>query len=220
MIVLTRRMMLVGLMFLVPQLHAAGVATLQSGDGQQKVTMTVEYDDQGRVRMNVPESPGASGYMLARDGKVWMVMNAEGQTMVMDMAQMAAMGTVNNDDTLQQEFVSAKPTGEKQTVAGFEGEVYELTWKEKGKTRTDKVVLSKDPLVVEYSNAWMKFAESMAKSMGQKMNNSIGQYFEKEGVGMLKMGDGFEVVSIKSGKANEQDFVLPKATMQMPFMQR
>ncbi|HID46048.1 MAG TPA: hypothetical protein EYP34_09870 [Chromatiaceae bacterium] len=211
-----RRMMLAGLMLLVSQSHAAGVATLQSGHGQQKVTITVEYDDQNRVRMNMPQNDEGSGFMLAKDGKVWIVVDVQGQTMVMDVAQMAAMGSANNDDTLVQEFISAKPTGEKQTVAGFSGEVYELTWNDKGKIRTDKVVLSKDPVVVEYSNAWLTFAESMEK----KVKNSIGQHFRKAGLGLLKMGDEFQVVSIRPGKVNGQNFVLPTSTMQMPPMGR
>ncbi len=127
------------------------------------------------------------------------------------------MAAPSGDDTLRQEFISAKATGKKETVAGFVGEVYELSWKDKDGVHTAKSVLSKDPAVVEYSNAWMKLAENMAKSMGQKVDNSIGRYLEKQGLGILKMGDDFQVVSIKPGKVNEQDFVLPKATMQMPM---
>jgi len=212
-----RQMMFAGLMFCVPQLFAAGIATLATGSGQNAETLVLEYDDNGHTRMNMPASQEGSGYMLSRDGKVWMVMNMQGQTMVMDMARMAALAAPSGDDTLQQEFISARATGKKETVAGFEGEVYELSWKDKAGKQTAMAVLSKDPAVVEYSNAWMKFAETMARAMGQKTDNSIGHYLEKEGLGMLKMGDDFQVVSIKPGKVNEQDFILPKATMQMPM---
>jgi len=197
--------------------QGAGVAVLQSGSGQHQATMNIEYDDGDHVRMSVPQDTGGEAFMLYRDGRIWMVMNIQGQTMVMDVARMAAMGGVNNDDTLQQEFIRARPTGEKESVAGFAGEVYELTWKERGQTRTDRVVLSKDPVVVEYSRAWMKFADGMARSMGQKLNNSIGQYLDRNDLGLLKIGDDFQVVSIKQEKVDEKRFVLPKATMQMPM---
>ena len=196
---------------------AAGVATLATGSGQNVQTMVLEYDDHGRARMNMPAGAEGNGYMLYRDGKVWMVMNIQGQVMVMDMARMAAMAPPTGDDTLRQEFISARATGKQQTVAGFVGEVYELSWKDRNGVQTAMAVLSKDPAVVEYSGAWMKLAENMAKSMGQKTDNSIGRYLEKKGLGVLKMGDDFQVVSIQPGKVNEQDFVLPKATMQMPM---
>ena len=209
--------MVAGLMLWAPQLFAAGIATLATGSGQDAETMVIEYDDHGRTRMNMPAGQEGNGYMLSRDGKVWMVMNMQGQVMVMDMARMAAMAPPSGDDTLQQEFISARATGKKETVAGFVGEVYELSWKDRNGVQTAMAVLSKDPAVVEYSNAWMKLAENMAKSMGQKTGNSIGRYLEKKGLGVLKMGDDFRVVSIQPGKVNEQDFVLPKATMQMPM---
>ncbi len=205
------------LLLSAPSVFAAGVATLATGSGQNSETMVLEYDDQGHARMNMPKSQEGAGYMLNRDGKVWMVMNMQGQVMVMDMARMAAMAAPSGDDAMQQEFISAKPTGEKERVAGFEGSVYEMKWKDRKGIQSAKVVLSKDPVVVEYSNAWMQFAEKMAKSMGQKTENSIGRYLKKEGLGMLKMGDDFKVVSIQPGKVNAQDFVLPKATMQMPM---
>ncbi|WP_294041348.1 hypothetical protein [Thiolapillus sp.] len=202
------------------QLLASGVATVSTGDGKSKVQMSIEYDA-GHTRMNMPmESQQGSGYMLFRDGKVWMVANVQGQTMVMDVARMRAGHPATGGAALQQEFISARPTGQKARVAGFSGEVYELTWKETGQTRSDKVVLSEDPVVVEYSNAWLGMAEGMAAAMGHKMKNSISGYLRKEGLGMLKMGDSFEVVSIKPGKVDARRFNLPKSTFQMPSMPR
>ena len=205
------------MMLAAPSAFAAGIAELATGSGQSSETMVIEYDDQGHVRMNMPKSQEGSGYMLTRDGKVWMVMNMQGQVMVMDMAKMAAMAGPGGDDAMQQEFVSAKASGKKETVAGFTGEIYELKWKDKRGVQSAQAVLSKDPVVVEYSNAWMQFAENMAKSMGQKTDNSIGRHLEKKGLGMLRMGDDFKVISIKPGKVSAQDFVLPKATVQMPM---
>ncbi|WP_456374893.1 hypothetical protein [Thiolapillus sp.] len=207
----------VALLFVLPSAFAAGVATFSAGSGKNSETMVVEYDDRGNVRMNMPASAEGTGYMLARDGKVWMVMNMQGQVMVMDMAKMAAMAGPGGNDAMQQEFVSAKASGKKETVAGYRGEIYELKWKDKNGVHTAEAVLSKEPAVVEYSNAWMKFAENMAKSMGKKTQNSIGHYLAKQGLGMLRMGDDFRVISIKPGSVNAQDFVLPKATMQMPM---
>ncbi len=212
-----RRILSLALLLSAAPVFAAGVATLATGSGQNAQTMVIEYDDHGRTRMNMPAGQEGSGYMLSRDGKVWMVMNMQGQVMVMDMARMAAMAPPAGDDTLRQEFISARPTGKKETVAGFPGEVYELSWRDRNGVQTAVAVLSKDPAVVEYSRAWMKLAESMAKSMGQKSDNSIGRHLEKKGLGVLKMGDDFQVVSIQPGKVNEADFVLPKATMQMPM---
>ncbi|WP_457666948.1 DUF4412 domain-containing protein [Thiolapillus sp.] len=206
-------------------LFAAGQAVLKSGKGADAVQMVLEYDGIDKVRMNVPKQPqGGDNYMLLKDGKVWMVMNMQGQVMVMDMARMASMaqGGASGDDAIKQELISAKKTGRKAKVAGYDGEVYEMTWRDRQGVHTADVVLSDDRDVVEYSRAWMNFAQSMAGSMGRKnrSENSIGHYLDNEGKGLLKMGDQFEVVSIKSGSVSDSRFVLPKATMQMPFMPR
>lgn len=215
------------ILFLIPPiLLAGGKATLQGGKGGGAAIMELEYAESGKVRMNMPQEQGGSGYMLARDGKAWMVMNVEGQVMVMDVAQMAGMardmGAPSGDEALKHQFIEAKNTGRKEGVAGYEGEVYKMTWRDRRGTHTAEVVLSSHPDVVEFSRAWMKFASSMSRAVAEQdgSENSIGEYLNKEGKGLLRMGDEFRVVSIEPGKVDESRFTLPKATLQMPKMPR
>ncbi len=220
------KLIIFSLLLLAGPLLAAGKATIQTGKGGDKVTMVLEYSGADRVRMNMPQQQEGNGYMLVRDGKAWMVMDMQGQVMVMDMAQMAGMargmGGPSNEEAIKQELIKAKKTGRKESIAGYDGEVYEMTWRDNRGTHTADVVLSSHPDVVSYSRAWMGFAEGMASAMGKNkdMQKSIGSYLNKEGKGILKMGDEFVVQSIKPGNISDSRFKLPKATMQMPSMPR
>ncbi len=223
---LTFKLVFLSLLLLAEPLLAGGTASIKTGKGADSVTMVLEYSGAGSVRMNMPQQQEGNGYMLARDGKVWMVMDVQGQVMVMDMAQMAGMaqgmGEPSNDDAIKHELLKIRKTGGKETVAGYDGEVYEMTWRDNQGVHTADVVLSDHPDVVAYSRAWVDFAENMQKAMGKggSMKNSIGSWLDKEGMGMLKMGDEFAVLSIKPGNISKSRFKLPKATMQMPFMPR
>ena len=222
----TFNLIAISLLLFAGPLLAGGKATIKSGQGSQSVIMTLEYADVDKVRMNMPQQQEGNGYMLMRDGKAWMVMDMQGQVMVMDMAQMAGMargmGGPPQDEAIKQELIKSKRTGRKETVAGYDGEVYEITWRDNFGTHTAEAVLSTHPDVVEYSRAWMNFAQSMDSSMGHNAGskNSIGSFLDKEGKGILKMGDEFVVVSIKTGNIGDSRFKLPKATIQMPFTPR
>ncbi|WP_456379843.1 DUF4412 domain-containing protein [Thiolapillus sp.] len=220
----TFNLVILSLLLLTGPLLAGGMATIKTGKGSESVTMVLEYSGADKVRMNMPRQQEGNGYMLARDGKAWMVMDMQGQVMVMDMAQMAGMaqGGPPGNDAIKQELLKARKTGRKETVAGYDGEVYEITWRDNRGVHTADVVLSSHPDAVAYSRAWMGFAQNMERAMGggSDMNKSIGSYLNKEELGMLKMGDEFVVLSIKPGNISESRFKLPKATMQMPFMPR
>lgn len=214
------------LLLATPLLFAGGKATIKTGKGGQTVTMDLEYAGADKVRMNLPQQQEGNGYMLVREGKAWMVMDMQGQVMVMDMAQMAGMargmGVPSTEEAIKQELIKAKKTGRKETVAGYDGEVYEMTWRDSRGVRTADVVLSNHPDVIAYSRAWMSFAKSMARAIDKNtdMKNSIGSFLDEEGKGILKMGDEFVVLSIEPANVSDSRFKLPKATMQMPFMPR
>lgn len=220
------KLLFFSLLLLSAPLFAGGKATIKTGKGGDTVTMVLEYAGIDRVRMNMPRQQEGNGYMLVSDGKAWMVMDMQGQVMVMDMAQMAGMargmGGPSNDEAIKQELIEARKTGRRASVAGYDGEVYEMTWRDNRGIHTADVVLSNHPDVVAYSRAWMGFAEGMASAMGKHkdMQNSIGSYLNKEGKGILKMGDEFEVQSIRPGNISDSRFKLPKATVQMPSMPR
>ena len=208
----------------VQNVFASGVATIQ-GKNPQDSTMEVEYMDGGKLRMNVPKKEGRDSYMLLLDGKTYVVSKSGGEIMVLDMAQLGSMArgmglSMGGGDSFKQELVSYSKTGKSETVAGYKGSVYTLSWRDSQGTHTADAVLSGHKNVREFSAAWMEMAEAMAQSMGQQIisEESIWNFLDKQGMGILRLGDDFRVVSIESRKLDPNRFVLPAEPMKMPTM--
>lgn len=205
---------------------ASGIATIQA-DNAQDSTMGVEYLDNSKVRMNVPGKESGDSYMLLLDGKIYMVSSSGGQTMVMDMAQLGSMARgfgvdTGGGDSFKQELLKYNKTGKSETVAGYKGEVYTLTWRDNKGMHTEDAVLSSHKDVREFFGAWMHLAKSLASSVGQEiaMDKTVWDFLEREGKGVLRLGEEFRVLSIEARKVDANRFVLPAEPMQMPKMGR
>jgi hypothetical protein len=113
-------------------------------------------------------------------------------------------------------------TGKSETVAGYKGEVYTLTWRDNKGTHTEDAVLSSHKDVREFFGAWMHLAKSLASSVGQEiaLDKTVWDFLEREGKGVLRLGEEFRVLSIEARKVDANRFVLPAEPMQMPKMGR
>jgi len=203
---------------------AAGVAKFKSSENGETATIVFEYLDKSTARMNMPSEDGNESYMLLRDGKALMVANAQGQTLVMDMAKLSSMADQFGGATAQQtqsfssSVRSMKPTGRFESVAGIKGEIYKLEWIDNGQNRTDDLVLTKNKSAIDYTSAWMGAVRAIEKS-GTKKEVKGDQLFakiEKKKMGILRLGDRFKLVSVKLGKPDANRFKVPEATMEMP----
>ncbi len=129
---------------------ADGRATLEAQSDQGSVTMDVRWAGEN-LRMDFPDQSQA-GFMLLRDGNGYLVTQVQGQTMVMDMAKLKDMAenmggseleTMTGQQASQVDALDA--TGDSETIAGLEGEIYRLQWTDKnGTAHDDEVVLSDD----------------------------------------------------------------------------
>jgi hypothetical protein len=203
---------------------AGGTATLESG-GNAKGTMKL-YWSGGSLKL-VPE--GEPGYMVVRDNKVYAVSQVQGRTMVVDMAAMAAMAKGMNkqaggaapemtgDDIATLD--SREATGGKETVAGIQGEVYNVTWTDgNGKQHSDQTVLSDDPRVVDMTRSFHAMASAMRTTMGKDGPDPMGQELLDRGLGMLRFGDDMKLTSISGDTPAASEFELPAEPMKIPGM--
>jgi hypothetical protein len=195
---------------------AGGSATWSGGDSQ---AVRIDWRDADTVRMDT----GQGDYMLVRDGDAYMVSNRGGRTMVLAWAAMRSMigagagpeaqGPIG-DDTL----VSMEATGHSQTVAGIEGEVYRITYREDGEEKTQEAVLSDHPLAVEMTQAWFATMQAIAGSVAGA--DSIDSQLDERGLGMLSGGDDFRVTEISGDARPAGDFELPAEPQSFPGMGR
>ena len=203
----------------------SGTATFKGTEGGSSAISQFEYLNETTARMNMQsDGKDAGSYMLFRDGKALVVANVEGQTMVMDMASMSKMASGFGTSAGQQtqgftsSIQSMKATGKSETVAGIKGELYKLKWTENGTIREDDLVVTRDTDVVGYTRAWMTVVRSI-EGAGVKQEvkgDHLVARLEKDKLGILRLGERFELVSIDSKRPDESHFVVPAATMQMP----
>lgn len=205
------------LTLLAPVALAAGQATLETADDGKPMTMNLRWSDDN-LRMDFPSQQ--DGYLLMRDGKGYLITRQQGHTVVMDMAMLKGMADAMGADAAgyraqQAESVEGlEATGEHETVAGLDGEVYRLTWTDRsGKRQTDDVVLSDDPLAVELLGAFQSYVNAVMNEP-----DPIGTTLLDRQLGMLRFGDKFELVSIDATAPAADAFAMPQNAMSMQDM--
>lgn len=196
---------------------ADGKATIATTDTQDAMQMVIHWAGDN-MRMDFPAQQ--QGYMLMRDGKGYMVTEQGGQTIIMDMAMLKEMTDAMGDEAnavnanQAKSVESLEATGEKDTIAGIEGEVYRIQWVDHGdNTHDDEMVLSDDPLGREMLQAFQSYVEIVMDEP-----DPIGATLLDRDLGMLKFGDKFRIVEIAEASPAADAFELPENAMTMQDM--
>lgn len=109
---------------------------------------------------------------------------------------------------------SIEATGRTETVAGIDGDVYEVSWVgADGATHTDTAVLSDDPLVVEFSDAFRAFAEAGGSGVDPRSRRITDR-----GLGVLRYADDFLVLAISGDTPPPSTFDLPGPPLNLQDM--
>lgn len=198
---------------------AAGTASVQTEDQ----TLEVLWQDESKARIT-PQ--GQSSYMVMRDGKLYGVSTGGSRTMVMDLTAMAGiMGRMGLDPSSTSpgpdqamEVESFGATGERETVAGLQGEVYEVRWRDQdGRTHTDQAVLSDNPLVVELMTVMAGAAQTLAEAMDREHGGVVEEQLSTRGLGILRYNET-RVTKISGEAPGAGAFELPAEPMGSPGM--
>lgn len=199
------------------------VGTWKTGNDQ---TLKVSYRDTNHIRMDV----GAEGYMLVSDEKVYMVTRSDGKWTAMDMDEMAGMmklfGQKAPDKTGRSVGETRfETTGRKETIAGYEGEVYRVIYTDSsGKASEQEVVLSNHPDVKELNQSWIALASRMAQIMDRNAADELKhatQAAREQGIGgMLRSGEDMILQNLKRTSLKASHYKLPKGVQMvaMPDM--
>lgn len=199
----------------LPAAHA-GKATIASGEGN---TMEFEYSGDSLLRLNTQDQ---DGYMVVRDNTLYVVSYSNGQPMVMNASSMmkgfSAMTPQTIPSASRGEFVSLKGTGQKEKVAGINGEVYELTYLEDGVEKTMEMVLSRDKRAREFRDAMFIMARASGSAIDDKSlkeGEELKARMTAMNMGVLRVGQDMTVTRISGDKVAAARFELPAEPMDM-----
>ena len=196
----------------------AGAADVRSSEGGQ---MKFEYrDDLLRITTD-----GQQGYMVVRDGEIYMVTNAEGQVMVLSLSQamglMGSQASAAKPSTVEGKLLSLEPTGGTETVAGIKGEVYRVRFIDQdGKERSSDLVLSGDPRAREFQGAMYTMIRGFARAAGKPVEGpeELQARLTKMNKGTLRFGEDMWVTAISDRDVDPGRFALPAEPTDMSAM--
>jgi hypothetical protein len=194
----------------------ADIAEVEVDNGD---IMTFEYEGD-TLRINMPGND-QQGYMLMRDGKMYVVSSNNGQPMVFDLGSafrmFGSMAASATPDTADSRVLSLQSTGKAETLGGIEGEVFSLRFiGPDGREQQAEMVLSKHPLAIGFRDAVQRMAMTMARSVEQeslKDEIQAGEDMQGKlqalGMGVLRYGEDMQVRSITDTTVAAERFVLP-----------
>lgn len=205
-----RRILIAILASLPLAAFADGQATLVDGDGDPNSAVIARWAGD-QLRVDFPEH-AARGYLLMRGGKGHVVTNISGQTVVLGIRDVQSMlSQLGGADSSQlgsyqaQSVTSLTATGETQTVAGIQGEVYQLDWvNNDGQARQDRLVLSDEQPARELLEVFDRYQQILTGHA-----DPVAATLRERGMGILRFGDRFEVSSLSSETPAPATFALP-----------
>lgn len=213
----------VAMLFAVKVANADLVGTWQLSNSNP---VKVYYQDDDHVRMDV----GNDTYLLVIKDKAYTVMNQGGQKMVMDMAAMGGAMKAFGGMAMQQAEAKARAydpdsvaygkTGKKETIAGYEGELYEVSVKGPNGLEKYEFVASKNKDVIQLQKAFQLIGQRMAETLMSKDTlagfNRAAEMVESQNIGgMLRYGNEMVLKSLENKDLPAEVFLLPKDAIQM-----
>lgn len=201
------------LMFIaVPVIAKDLIATYQYPNGQ---TITITTRDSKHIRMDsTPDS-----YMLLNGEKLYTVSEDDGEYNVIDMDQMKGMGGFMSGFMGKKEKDSSydvkfKSTGKTETIAGYKGKVYTVSFLTDGKiVDSQEIVFCKDKKVQKVHDALMAISFRMGQMAGGEMSRLMEQSNEmakknKYGA-MIRMGNNMKLQSLTQLSLSSSHYDLP-----------
>jgi hypothetical protein len=190
---------------------APGIADTAQVIDAEGNRMTLEYEG---VQLRVTMAQQAS-YMLVNDQNMYVVADNDGQIMVIDLQQAMSMfgGMAQSavPDLAEVRVDSLEATGRKETIAGIEGEIYNLSFVDhNGQAQQDELVLSPDARAVGFRDAMHRVASTVGDMVDQRdAANLLQTRLNDSEMGVLRYGKDMRVASITQQRIDPTRFTLP-----------
>jgi hypothetical protein len=179
-------------------------------------SLKISFRDKKHIRMEA----GPDAYILVSGDKVYMVNRTKGKWKAVDMDEMSGMmkmfgrGNVNAK-AMEDYKPHFEPTGRKETIAGYKGEVYRVTYRDdSGRTQEQEMVLSDHPDVKKLNQAWVSLASRMSQMTGgntaEALERATREAREKGYGGMLRSGDDMILEKLEKPSMKASYYRLPE----------
>lgn len=181
---------------------------------QAKQTLDLYYLDDNHLRANYADKQ----QLVLKGSESWLLHQQNGQWLAVDANQAGALLKAARGEEIKTPTgeVSLRDTGRKEIVAGYTGQVFELSV---GDNKSE-LVLTDNPDVLALTNGWRTLALKLSSSLGAEQSAQLQQALAKipqKGVGgLLRQGKDLTLVAVeKRTGTNDVDFppntqVLPK----------
>jgi hypothetical protein len=204
------------IMLLAPAATGWGADIVGTWKTEDNQALKLSYRDDNHIRMDTaPDS-----YILVCGSKAYLLNRVQGKWQASDLDQMVAMmkQMFGKGDLDPQALAEVKPrfepTGRTETIAGFKGEVYEVTYTgADGKEEQTEVALCKDPDVKRLNQGWSSLASRLAQMLGRDTAEALKQATKasmEQGLGgMLRTGNEMVLQSLEKPSLSASHYELP-----------
>lgn len=171
--------------------------------------LSIEYRDSQNFRINLdPET-----YHLVRDGRMYLVASHQGEREVIPLSavgeQLKALGMGGmaqkmlnaRGGTQVPEDVQFRALGRQETVAGYVGDVYEVTLRDAQGEQRVEAVLARDAELAAVQDALISMAEEaialLGYDSGSRESRLVRQVRAQDLGALLRYGDEFRLREVR-----------------------
>jgi len=168
----------------------ARVSTMSSSG--KRVIANLDFTSAGNFRASAVLAGRPT--LILREGRAYALVGGSEQPLS-SMAQAEAAGITlpNTGDAQIVNLVSLKATGRKETRAGFDGDVYDVTFFDRGgRRRIEQIVVSSDPRARELTDLWKSVNDSLLSSAIADAGD-LQKQLQANGLGLLRFSFRYQV---------------------------
>jgi hypothetical protein len=177
--------------------HAAGTIRVSTMSNEGKrVLANIDFTGPGNLRASAVFH--GRPVLVLRDGEAFAL--AGGNEQRLNSAAMAAAANIvrpNTGDEVIGKLISLKNTGRKETRAGFECDVYEMSFYDRdGRRRLEQIAVSSDPRARELTDLWKSLNDALLPGAIDEAGD-LQKHLRANGLGLLRFSYRYQVDRIE-----------------------
>lgn len=188
-------------------------------------TLSLSYRDTQHVLLAMGQGnqvlvSGKDSYLITAQGGQTMAVNMTEMGGALDMFSSLMMPGAEQMDRFKGAQVRFKKTGRQETIAGFSGDVYQMTVTTQRGVEQHEIVVSNHPDVVALQTIFLELGQRAAKVMPTNQLFETMNYFSRQAEqahigGVLRYGNDMVLQRLEKKKLPADAFMLPVGVTQV-----